>query len=67
VGIENWQRICGLIEEEMLSFWLLIVDDVLAGHNCDEKLPKVINHEVVLSDFAVIKLNIFKFVPKGTN
>ncbi|XP_037723464.1 conserved oligomeric Golgi complex subunit 1 isoform X2 [Drosophila subpulchrella] len=53
VGIENWQRICGLIEEEMLSFWLLIVDDVLAGHNCEEKLPKVINHEVVLSDFAL--------------
>ncbi|XP_016961104.1 conserved oligomeric Golgi complex subunit 1 isoform X1 [Drosophila biarmipes] len=52
-GIENWQRICGLIEEEMLSFWLLIVDDVLAGHNCEEKLPKVINHEVVLSDFAL--------------
>jgi len=58
VGIENWQRICGLIEEEMLTFWLLIVDDVLAGHNCEEKLPKVINHEVVLSDFAVIKLYI---------
>ncbi|XP_017041146.1 conserved oligomeric Golgi complex subunit 1 [Drosophila ficusphila] len=53
LGIEHWQRICGLIEEEMLSFWLLIVDDVLAGHNCEEKLPKVINHEVVLSDFAL--------------
>ncbi|XP_016995850.3 conserved oligomeric Golgi complex subunit 1 isoform X1 [Drosophila takahashii] len=53
VGIEHWQRICGLIEEEMLSFWLLIVDDVLNGHNCEEKLPKVINPEVVLSDFAL--------------
>lgn len=53
VGIEHWQRICGLIEEEMLTFWLLIVDDVLAGHSCEDKLPKVINHEVVLRDFAV--------------
>lgn len=53
LGIEHWQRICGLIEKEMLSFWLVIVDDVLAGHNCEEKLPKVINHEVVLSDFAL--------------
>ncbi|KAH8418117.1 hypothetical protein KR009_009899 [Drosophila setifemur] len=52
-GIEHWQRICGLIEEEMLSFWLLIVDDVLAGHSCEEKLPKALNHEVVLSDFAL--------------
>ncbi|KAH8243236.1 hypothetical protein KR032_005732 [Drosophila birchii] len=53
VGIEHWQRICGLIEEEMLSFWLLIVDDVLAGHSCEDNLPKVLNHEVVLRDFAL--------------
>ncbi|KAH8306088.1 hypothetical protein KR018_001231 [Drosophila ironensis] len=52
-GIEHWQRICGLIEEEMLGFWLLIVDDVLAGHSCEDRLPKVINHEVVLRDFAL--------------
>ncbi|EDV41971.1 uncharacterized protein Dana_GF17740 [Drosophila ananassae] len=53
VGIEHWQRICGLIEEEMLSFWLLIVEDVLAGHSCEDKLPKIINNEVVLTDFAL--------------
>ncbi|XP_017098668.2 conserved oligomeric Golgi complex subunit 1 [Drosophila bipectinata] len=53
VGIEHWQRVCGLIEDEMLSFWLLIVDDVLAGHSCEDKLPRMINNEVVLSDFAL--------------
>ncbi|SPP84454.1 conserved oligomeric Golgi complex subunit 1 [Drosophila guanche] len=53
VGIEHWQRICGLIEEEMMSLWLLIVEDVLTAHSCQEKLTKIISHEAVLRDFAL--------------
>ncbi|XP_017849287.1 conserved oligomeric Golgi complex subunit 1 isoform X2 [Drosophila busckii] len=52
-GAEHWQRLCALIEEEMLRLWLLIVDDVLSTHNCDDKLPKGITHNMVLQDFAL--------------
>ncbi|KAH8419079.1 hypothetical protein KR222_004248 [Zaprionus bogoriensis] len=52
-GVEHWQRMCSLIEEEMLQFWLLIVDDVLAVHSCAEKLPPTITHDVALRDFAL--------------
>lgn len=52
-GAEHWQRLCALIEEELLQFWQLIVDDILASHSCTEKLPQTITHDVVLRDFAV--------------
>lgn len=52
-GVEHWQRLCSLIEEEMLKLWLLVVEDVLAMHSCRDKLPQDITHDVVLRDFAV--------------
>ncbi|EDW34461.1 GL21569 [Drosophila persimilis] len=52
-GIDHWQRICGLIEDEMLSLWLLIVEDVLTAHSCEKQLTKIISHEAVLRDFAL--------------
>ncbi|EDW59822.1 conserved oligomeric Golgi complex subunit 1 [Drosophila virilis] len=52
-GVEQWQRLCAQFEEELLQLWLHIVDDILARHNCAEKLPHPITHDVVLRDFAL--------------
>ncbi|KAH8358650.1 hypothetical protein KR093_001637 [Drosophila rubida] len=52
-GVEHWQRICLLIEEEVLNMWQLIVDDVLSALSCAEKLPRTITHDVVLRDFPL--------------
>ncbi|KAL7729721.1 hypothetical protein ACLKA6_014591 [Drosophila palustris] len=52
-GVEHWQRMCSLIEEEMLHMWQLIIDDILAAHSCADKLPQAITHDVVLRDFPL--------------
>ncbi|XP_034114735.2 conserved oligomeric Golgi complex subunit 1 [Drosophila albomicans] len=52
-GIEHWQRICLMIEEEVFKMWQLIVDDVLSSLSCAEKLPRTITHDVVLRDFPL--------------
>ncbi|XP_034486985.1 conserved oligomeric Golgi complex subunit 1 [Drosophila innubila] len=52
-GVEHWQRMCLLIEEEMLHMWQIIIDDVLTAHSCKDKLPQAITHDVVLRDFPL--------------
>ncbi|XP_017855567.1 PREDICTED: conserved oligomeric Golgi complex subunit 1 [Drosophila arizonae] len=52
-GAEHWQRLCALIEEELMQLWQLVVDDILATHSCADKLPQTITHDVVLRDFAL--------------
>lgn len=55
-GVEHWQRMCLLIEEEMLHMWQIIIDDVLTSHSCVDKLPQTITYDVVLRDFPVSSL-----------
>ncbi|EDW80496.1 uncharacterized protein Dwil_GK11565 [Drosophila willistoni] len=53
MGLEHWPRLCGLIEDEMFQFWLLVIDNVLSANSCKDKMPKAMNHEVVLRDFPL--------------
>ncbi|XP_030374404.1 conserved oligomeric Golgi complex subunit 1 isoform X2 [Scaptodrosophila lebanonensis] len=52
-GIEHWQRMCALLEEETMQLWLRVIDRVLATHSCADKLPQNITHDVVLRDFPL--------------
>jgi len=58
-GVEHWQRMCLLIEEELLHMWQIIIDDVLTAHSCADKLPQAITHDVVLRDFPVSQLTTY--------
>ncbi|KAM7361321.1 conserved oligomeric Golgi complex subunit 1 isoform 2-T2 [Cochliomyia hominivorax] len=50
--MENWQHICGLMEDEIYQFWLQIIKDLLKEFNCERFLAKVDNSNVVLEDFT---------------
>ncbi|XP_061400122.1 conserved oligomeric Golgi complex subunit 1 [Musca vetustissima] len=49
---EHWQRICGLIEDEVFQLWLCLVRGVLVEYNSDRYLMEVNSNAVILEDFA---------------
>lgn len=50
---EHWQRICGLLEDEVFQLWLCLVKGILEEFNCDRYLASVDTSSVILEDFTV--------------
>lgn len=59
---ENWQRICGLMEDEIYQFWLQFIKGVLEEFNCERYLAKIDTCNVILEDFTVSFFLIFYFM-----
>ncbi|KAI8118237.1 Conserved oligomeric Golgi complex subunit 1 [Lucilia cuprina] len=51
-AIEHWQRICGLMEDEIYKFWLHIIKGLLEEYNCERYLAKIDTCNVMLEDFT---------------
>lgn len=51
--MDNWQRICGLLEDEIYQFWLLIIKGLLEDFNCESYLANIDTCNVILEDFTV--------------
>uniref|UniRef100_A0A1I8N4E9 Conserved oligomeric Golgi complex subunit 1 n=1 Tax=Musca domestica TaxID=7370 RepID=A0A1I8N4E9_MUSDO len=49
---DYWQRICGLIEDEVFQLWLCLVRGILEEYHCDRYLMDVNSNIVILEDFA---------------
>lgn len=56
-SLEHWQRICGLLEDEVYQLWLHLVDGLLEEFDCNQHLAAVTTNNVILGDFAVSKLD----------
>lgn len=60
-SLNHWQRICGLMEDEIYQFWLQIVKGLLEEFNCERYLAKIDSSNVILEDFTVSFIkNLFK-------
>ncbi|XP_065366547.1 conserved oligomeric Golgi complex subunit 1 isoform X2 [Calliphora vicina] len=51
-AMEYWQRICGLMEDEIYQFWVHIIKSLLQEFNCGRYLAKIDTCNVILEDFT---------------
>ncbi|XP_075145824.1 conserved oligomeric Golgi complex subunit 1 [Haematobia irritans] len=49
---EHWQRICGLLEDEVFQLWICLLNGILDEYKCDHYLANVNTSTVVTEDFA---------------
>ena len=60
-GLNYWQRICGLIEDEVYQFWLQIIKGLLEEFSCEHYLAHIDTSNVILEDFTVRFKTIYFF------
>lgn len=60
--MDNWQRICGLLEDEIYHFWLQIIRGLLEEFSCERYLANIDTCNVILEDFTVSIEEIYFFI-----
>lgn len=58
-SLENWQRVCALLEDQIDKFWLQLVNGFFEEFCCERYLANLNTCSVILEDFTVSKNFLF--------